>query len=185
MKHWCLSVILASSLLALGSCGTTEPDPTPSPSPVVTSSPVASPNPSDAALYEEAERVYLGYREAEERYSLGADYSEFPPEMAEYLSPGYLEAVRTTFDQARAQQLRLAGGSPIHTVAPARGTSKNGSVAAVATCYDARGLIAVDENGNEVSQGVLSRGIYYLNYFDGALKISDADVWRADSCDIL
>ena len=185
MQHRRLSMVLVAALvLTASACGRSQPPPSPSPSPVATSSPSPTVDASAEALYAEAERVYLAYQAAREKFSLTGDYVEFPPEIADYLSPDYLEIERVYFDEQVAAGNRLVGGAPKHYAAPALGTSKDQSVAALAICYDARGLTVVNREGVEVSQGVLSSGIYYFNHYEGKLRIVSADIWEAESCSI-
>lgn len=185
MKHRRLSLVLVAALvLVTGACGRSEPPPFPSPSPVATNSPNPSVDASAEALHAEAERVYLAFQVAQEKYSVAGDYSEFPPEMTDYLGTGYLAAVEAHFEEQKSAGNRLVGGAPKHHIAPAPGTSTDQSVVAIATCYDARGLVVMNGEGAEISQGILSQGIYYFNYFDDQLKIINADVWEAESCSL-
>lgn len=185
MKHRRLSlVLLAALVLTAGACGRSQPPQTPSPSPVITSSPTPSVDPSEEALYAEAERVYLAYMATRETYVSTGDYSVFPEDaFAELLSPDYLLKVRAVFDLEKEHGWQLLGGAPNETVEPAPSIGKDGSVVAITTCSDNRDRIVVNSAG-EQSPGKLVIGPYFFKYFDGRLKISGSDVREAEACPI-
>lgn len=180
MKHWCL---LAVCSMVLVGCDLGTPEPSPTPSPVSSSSAVASPTPSDAALYAEAERVYLAFQSVRQEYSATGDYGEFPVELAQYLTPHYLESFKVGFEMDRARGARLVGGARQQTTEPAPGVSKGESEVALLTCSDARGLTIVSNDG-EVVPGTLVVGNYFFEHHEGELKISGSDLWEAEECPV-
>ncbi len=180
-------LVLAGCLVACQPGG----DATPSPTSSVSASPSHRPTPTGSAttpdedaLFAEAERVFRAALQSREPYAVHGDYSEFPPELADYYSPEYLELIRLGFESQKEQGLHIGSGEPVTTVAPLRGVSKDGSEVAIRTCQDARDVVVVDRAGAEVGRGSLTTSITYFKTFDGRLKIFDADVEEVEQCPI-
>lgn len=170
-------------LLALVGCGPKGPEPTPTPSSASpTASVSATPDPRDDPLYQEAERVYRAALKAQSKYTSDGDYSVFPPELADYYSPEYLEIVRATFDQLAIQGLRRASAPATVAISPLPGVSKDGSEIAIHTCIDAREVVIVDREGNHVGNGDLAVSMAFLKHIDGKLKIFDMEVREGNQC---
>ena len=190
MRFRFLALPVAAVLLAAGCTpgnGTPTPTPTPSVSSVAspTSTPSSTPTPSsEDALYAEAERVYRAALEAQWKFELTGDYSEFPPELAEYYGPEFLEELKAAFEVAKEQGLRLTGGVPVVEIGPIPGAGKDASEVAIQVCYDGRGLVAVDAEGAVLNQGELLREIAYLKSYDGQLKIFDSELAKVDQCSV-
>ena len=185
MKHRRLSLVLIAALiLTISACGRSQPPESPSPSPVVTSSTTPPVDASTEALYAEAERVYLKFRELQASYELTGDYSEFPPEMADYLGPEYLERVRTTFNMAKEGNWNYVGEPGEVATAPAPSVHKGDSELTLQTCADSRGMVVLDPTGAVVREGSMVVGFFYFRHFDGDLKIVDSDIAQESECPI-
>ena len=134
-------------------------------------------------MYAKAEQVFWGFIEARNKYELTGDYSQFPPEMATYLDTDTLERRRAIFEDDKAVGLH-ASGPAVNTTKPKWSLRFEDSVATMAVCQDATGLVALDANGNVVREGVkYSYYAYFRVADDGLIKIFRFDA-RGDSlCD--
>lgn len=186
----CPLVFVLVSVLALGlaGCGSGggEPSPAPSsPAPTVSQLlPVPETSTPSAELYAEADRVYRAAMETQRKYEATGDYSEFPPELAEYFTPRYLGVVYAIFEDLASQGVRAPGDGPVMTTGPAPGVSKGESVVSLRTCYDMRGIQVLDAQGALITEGKLTIGVYYFEYHDSKLKIFSADLEGAETCPI-
>ena len=174
-----IPLLLLAALLA--GCGPGKPAPEPSPTPVSEYTP--DPNSSEALTYGQAEQVFWGFIEARRKYELAGDYSQFPPEMTTYLDTRQLEAARSLFEKGKAGGWHMSGPVP-NTTRPEWSEKYEDSVATMAVCQDATGLVALDANGNVVREGVkYSYYAYFRVADDGLIKIFRFDA-RGDSlCD--
>ncbi len=187
-------LVLFGCLVLAGCLAACQPggDATSSPTSSVSASPSHRPmptgsatTPDEDALFAEAERVFRAALQSREPYAVHGDYSEFPPELADYYSP---EIPGTDPSRVRTSQkeqgLHIGSGELVTTVAPLRGVSKDGSEVAIRTRQDARDVVVVDRAGAEVGRGSLTTSITYFKTFDGRLKIFDADVEEVEQCPI-
>lgn len=183
------SLVLLLGFLA-GCSSPGDDPPSPSPTPVVSVSAsatpsAASPTPDMAALYAEADRVYRASLEAQFKFALTGDYSEFPPELASLQGPEFLATTRGLFELGKQEGYVLTGGVPSVKTRPLKGVSKGNSVAAIQTCYDARGLTLMDGQGQVVTVvDTLALGMYFFAEIDGQLKIIDSEIEEYLMCPI-
>ena len=165
--------LAAIPLLLLAGCGPGKPPPEPSPTPVSEHTP--EPTSSEALMYAKAEQAFWGYIEARNKYELTGDYSQFPPEMTNYLEGLMLEAAWNSFEESRAGGLH-ASGTAVNTTQPVLGRKHGDSVATMAVCQDGTGLVALDANGNVVYEGTkFSYYAYFRVADDGLVKMFYSD----------
>ncbi len=171
-------------IMLLAGCGPRQPAPEPSPSPTPASEYTPEPTSSKAEMYAKAEQVFWGFIEAERKYELTGDYSQFPPEMATYLDADMLERRRALFEKAKAGGWHSTG-APTITTRPVWDRGYWNSVATMAVCHDGTGLAVLDANGNVVYEEG-ARNSYYA-YFrvadDGLVKLFHVDVMGDSLCD--
>mgnify|MGYP000861241051 FL=1 len=134
-------------------------------------------------MYAKAEQVFWGYIEARNKYELTGDYSQFPPEMATYLDTRQLEAARSLFEKGKAGGWH--GTAPgVITTRPEWSEKYEDSVATMAVCQDATGLVALDANGNVVREGVkYSYYAYFRVADDGLVKLFYISMREDTLCD--
>ena len=134
-------------------------------------------------MYAKAEQVFWGFIEARNKYELTGDYSQFPPEMATYLDTDTLERRRAIFEDDKAVGLH-ASGPAVNTTKPKWSLRFEDSVATMAVCQDATGLVALDANGNVVREGVkYSYYAYFRVADDGLVKMFHVDGKEDTLCD--
>ena len=119
--------------------------------------------------------------EAQWKYELTGDYSEFPPELADYLDEDQLQSTRESFDYGKEIGLRVSGGVPTISVAPLDSSFED-SVAAIRSCYDGRGLVIVDSQEAEIGQGQLIQELAYFRFVGDDLKIFHIEVAEVAEC---
>ena len=174
-----IPLLLLAVLLA--GCGPSQPAPEPSPTPVSEYTP--DPTSSEALMYAKAEQAFWGYIEARRKYELAGDYSQFPPEMTTYLEGLILETTQARFEKNKAVGLHASGPVP-NTTRPAWTKRYGDSVATMAVCQDATGLVALDANGNVVHEGVkFSYYAYFRVADDGLVKMFHVDGKEDTLCD--
>ena len=175
-----IPLLLLAVLLA--GCGPDKPPPEPSPSPTPASEHTPDPTSSEALMYAKAEQAFWGSIEAQRKYELTGDYSQFPPEMANYLDTEMLERRRAAFEEGKAKGWHSTGTSTI-TTRPVWDRGYWNSVATMAVCHDGTGFAVLDANGNVVHEGI--RNSYYA-YFrvadDGLVKLFYVDVMGEALC---
>ena len=133
------------------------------------------PTSSEVEMYAKAEQVFWGFIEARNKYELTGDYSQFPPEMATYLEGLILETTQARFEEGKAGGWHVSGPVP-NTTKPAWTKRYGDSVATMAVCQDATGLVALDANGNVVREGVkYSYYAYFRVADDGLVKMFYSD----------
>ena len=141
------------------------------------------PTSSEVEMYAKAEQVFWGFIEARNKYELTGDYSQFPPEMATYLDTDTLERRRAIFEDDKAVGLH-ASGPAVNTTKPKWSLRFEDSVATMAVCQDATGLVALDANGNVVREGVkYSYYAYFRVADDGLVKIFHIEARGDTLCD--
>ncbi len=180
IPQWFTIPVLLLAVLLAG-CGLRQPAPEPSPEPASEYTP--DPNSSEALTYGQAEQVFWGFIEARNKYELTGDYSQFPPEMATYLDTRQLEAARSLFEKGKAGGWHMSGPVP-NTTRPEWSEKYEDSVATMAVCQDATGLVALDANGNVVREGVkYSYYAYFRVADDGLVKIFHIEARGDTLCD--
>ena len=165
-------------MFALAACSPgADVSPTPSfVTPSVTASASPTPTPDMDALYAEAERVLRRSFELEDRYIVGGNFDEYPPELFELLADPYLSLSQTGFTHFKESGQRgIEGTTPVITTQPLPGVSTRGSEVALAVCLDTRPAPLVDRNGTVVSEGVLKVSTYFFKQFEGKLKLFQAE----------
>ena len=183
-----LALPVAAVLLAAGCTpGNGTPTPTPTPSVSSVASPTSTPSPTltptEDPLIAEAERVYMAALRAQWKYELTGDYSQFPPELKEYLDDNVLAITRGVFEDNKAAGLRLVGGEPKVDLMHLPGVSKQDSIIALLVCYDTTALKVVDAAGAEVAPGRLSALTAYFHHaVDGRLKVFTQDGGDLGQC---
>ena len=186
-----LALPVAAVLLAAGCTpgnGTPTPTPTPSLSSVASTTPTPTatptPTPSEDPLFAEAKRVYMAAAEARWKYELTGDYSEFPPELGNYLDDNLLITTRDAFEEGKATGVHLVGGEPQIQLVQMPEAKKQDSSVAVLICYDTSALTVVDAAGAELRQGRLIALIAYFRVAaDGQLKIFTQDPAEVGQCE--
>ena len=182
IPQWFTIPVLLLAVLLAG-CGPRQPAPEPSPSPTPASEYTPEPTSSKAEMYAKAEQVFWGFIEARNKYELTGDYSQFPPEMATYLDTRQLEAARSLFEKGKAGGWHMSSPVP-NTTRPEWSEKYEDSVATMAVCQDATGLVALDANGNVVREGVkYSYYAYFRVADDGLVKIFHIDAMGDSLCD--
>ena len=174
-----IPLLLLAVLLA--GCGPGKPPPEPSPTPVSEYTP--EPTSSEALMYAKAEQAFWKYIETRNKYELTGDYSQFPPEMANYLDTDVLERARMLFEDGKTGGWHVSSPVP-NTTKPAWTKKRDDSVATMAVCQDATGLVTLDTNGNVVHEGVkYSYYAYFRVADDGLVKIFHIDARGDTLCD--
>ena len=168
-------------IMLLAGCGPGKPPPEPSPTPVSEYTP--EPTSSEALMYAKAEQAFWKYIETRNKYELTGDYSQFPPEMANYLDTDVLERARMLFEDGKTGGWHVSSPVP-NTTKPAWTKKRDDSVATMAVCQDATGLVTLDTNGNVVREGVkYSYYAYFRVADDGLVKIFHIDARGDTLCD--
>ena len=174
-----IPLLLLAVLLA--GCGPRQPPPEPSPTPVSEYTP--EPTSSEALMYGQAEQAFWGHIEARRKYELTGDYSQFPPEMATYLDTDELGRRRASFERGKAGGWHVSGPVP-NTTRPEWSEKYEDSVATMAVCQDATGLVTLDANGNVVHEGIqYSYYAYFRVAGDGLVKMFHIDARGDTLCD--
>mgnify|MGYP000903602945 CR=1 FL=1 len=180
IPQWFTIPVLLLAVLLAG-CGPGKPPP--EPSPVSVSEYTPDPTSSEALMYAKAEQAFWGYIEARRKYELAGDYSQFPPEMTTYLEGLILETTQISFEDDKAGGLH-ASGPAVNTTRPEWSEKYEDSVATMAVCQDATGLVALDANGNVVREGVkYSYYAYFRVADDGLVKIFHIEARGDTLCD--
>ncbi len=178
IPRWFTIPVLLLAVLFAG-CGPRQPAPEPSPTPVSE----YTPEPAEAEMYAKAEQAFWGHIEARRKYELTGDYSQFPPEMATYLDTDELGRRRASFERGKAGGWHVSGPVP-NTTRPEWSEKYEDSVATMAVCQDATGLVTLDANGNVVHEGIqYSYYAYFRVAGDGLVKMFHIEARGDTLCD--
>ena len=178
IPQWFTIPVLLLAVLLAG-CGPRQPAPSPSFVPA----PEYTPEPAEAEMYAKAEQAFWGFIETQRKYEMTGDYSQFPPEMANYLDTEMLARRRAAFEEGKAKGWHSTGTSTI-TTRPVWDRGYWNSVATMAVCQDGTGIATLDANNNVVREGVkYSYYAYFRVADDGLVKIFHIDAMGDSLCD--
>ena len=181
MHRSVFAVVALAVSLVLAGCS--PGDPGPSTSSISPSVSALSPDAEMAALYAEAEQVFLQSLELRDRFELLGDYSMFPAELEEVLADPYLAWMRSLYEYGKEHGLHAAVDSePGLIVRPYPGVSREGSDVALQACQDTRMTPALDSDGNVFSEGSLSYLELYFQRIDGKLRLFYGTHVKVEQC---
>ncbi|MGI5950944.1 MAG: hypothetical protein ACOX61_03745 [Brooklawnia sp.] len=180
-----LALLLATGLAGCGP----DSDINSPPSPVIASAPgpvssTPTRTPDKEALYEEAERVLRQVLQLEDDFLVAVDEVEYPAELYDLIAEPHLSTNRALFEEIKAMGMRgMPDTHPIWVIERAPTIHKDDSEVVLRLCQDSRGAPLVDEAGQVVSPGNITKMLYYFKHVDGTLKLFSADsLTEVDGC---